>query len=46
MEKNRFITIFFVIAIIFSACDEKLNLEPAPVSTKIIQRDRYVAHEL
>ena len=28
MEKNKFITILFVMALILSACDEKLNLEP------------------
>ena len=28
MEKNKFIAILFVMAVIFSACNEKLNIKP------------------
>lgn len=28
MEKNKFITILFAVALLFSACGEKLNIEP------------------
>ena len=28
MEKNKFITILFVLALLISACDKKLDIEP------------------